>query len=80
MLDRLRGWLARALPRSDGDGRRAGDGNDGDAGSIWDLTPSWQYGGRLHGGGLSRGRQEDAIREVQEQAAERARGERDRPG
>jgi hypothetical protein len=43
------------------------------SGSVWEFVPSWQYGGRhVESGGLTRDEQEQALREVREQAAQRA--------
>lgn len=40
--------------------------------SIWDAIPSWQYTGRhVESGGITVDGQERALRDVQEQAAER---------
>ena len=53
--------------------RRGGDADDG-GGAVWDAIPSWQYDGRhAESGGLARGEQEDALAEVEEQAARRER-------
>lgn len=39
-------------------------------GSVWDAIPGWQYTGRhVELGGLTRDEQEQALREVQEEAA-----------
>lgn len=68
MFDRLRSWI----------------GSSDEEGSVWDLTPDWQYGfaGRLHGGGDARAEQEEAVQDVAERAerferAERLRGDRE---
>jgi len=43
------------------------------SGSVWEFVPSWQYGGRhVESGGLTRDEQERALREIDEQAAQRA--------
>ncbi|TQQ82946.1 hypothetical protein EGH24_05785 [Halonotius terrestris] len=50
-----------------------GDDASGD-GSVWNAIPSRQYDGRhAESGGLSRGEQEAAIEEIQEDAANRDR-------
>lgn len=56
MFQRLRALVRTYWPGSD----------DGD---VWDAIPPSQYDGRhAESGGLSRGEQEDAIADVQEQA------------
>ncbi|MCU4925405.1 hypothetical protein OB905_05300 [Halobacteria archaeon AArc-dxtr1] len=59
-------------PATDRDQDRAtADDPDADDTSVWDAIPSWQYGGRhVESGGLARGEQEQALEEIQEQAAE----------
>lgn len=59
MLGRFLVWLRG----SDGD-------EETDRGSVWDLTPSWQYGftGRFQGGGDARAEQEAAIEDVHRRA------------
>ena len=43
------------------------------SGSVWEFVPSWQYGGRhVESGGLTRDEQEQALREIREQAEQRA--------
>lgn len=55
-------WLAR--------GRSAGR-KSAEEGTVWDLIPSRQYGGRhVESGGLSRDEQERALRDVAERADE----------
>jgi len=45
-----------------------GDGND-DEGDGWSLVPEWQYEGRFaEAGGITRSEQEQALREIDEQA------------
>lgn len=40
-----------------------------DGGSVWDLTPDWQYDGRfVDAGGLTQSEKEEAIADVEEQA------------
>ncbi|MCU4740657.1 hypothetical protein OB955_08085 [Halobacteria archaeon AArc-m2/3/4] len=47
------------------------DGETDDTNSVWNAIPSWQYGGRhAESGGLTRDEQEQALAEIQEQAAE----------
>lgn len=42
---------------------------DSDGESVWETIPDWQYDGRhVESGGLSRGEQENALREIQERA------------
>lgn len=39
--------------------------------SVWDPVPSWQYLGRVvEAGGITRLEQEEAVREVEQQARE----------
>lgn len=45
---------------------------DGDSNSVWDAIPSRQYDGRhAESGGLSRGEQEQALQEIQQDAEQR---------
>lgn len=69
MIRRLLRWVA--------DRRSATNGDDGD-GSIWNITPEWQYTG-LHAesGGISRAEQEQSLAEIQEQADAERQFERD---
>ncbi|MFB9824323.1 hypothetical protein [Halobaculum roseum] len=63
LLGRLR---AVASGRTDAD--RGGSGDDGE-GDGWSLVPDWQYEGRFaEAGGITRSEQEQAIREIDEQA------------
>lgn len=40
-----------------------------DGESVWDAIPEWQYEGRhVESGGLARGEQEQALREIQDRA------------
>ena len=40
-------------------------------GSVWDAIPRWQYGGRhVESGGLARDEQEQALRDLEREAAE----------
>ena len=72
MLGRLADRLS-ALVGSDGD-PDGSDDSDADEGSIWDLTPDWQVGGyRLQGASVPRDEQQEAVREVHEQASEMER-------
>ncbi|WP_440766637.1 hypothetical protein [Natronorubrum sp. DTA7] len=49
-------------------GDESGDADDGES-DVWDAIPSWQYGGRhVESGGLARGEQEQALRDIQQQA------------
>jgi hypothetical protein len=76
MFDRIRALLGLARSEgSAGDGRAADD-EEGD-GSVWDLIPGRQYGGRhAESGGIARGEQERALREI-ERKAEIVEGEGD---
>jgi hypothetical protein len=57
MLRRLRAVVRSYWPSSDDDG------------DVWDAIPGSQYDGRhAESGGISRGEQEAAIADVQEQA------------
>ncbi|SDM84306.1 hypothetical protein SAMN04487949_2774 [Halogranum gelatinilyticum] len=59
--------VATAVVARHRDGDSEDDTDDGD--SVWDLIPDWQYDGRhVESGGLSRGEQEKALREMQERA------------
>lgn len=59
MLQRLRAVVRSYWPGSDDDG------------DVWDAIPGSQYDGRhAESGGLTRGEQEAAIRDVAEQAEE----------
>ncbi|MFC7046092.1 hypothetical protein ACFQH6_12305 [Halobacteriaceae archaeon GCM10025711] len=50
-----------------------------DRGGVWDAIPDWQYAGRhVESGGLARGEQERALREVQDQATLTERTDRQR--
>lgn len=54
-----------------GGGDGDGDGDRDRDGSVWNAIPSWQYEGRhVESGGLTRGEQERALRDIQEQAEE----------
>ena len=74
LADRLSGLVGSSGDRGGADGAR-GDSDDGDDdGSFWDLTPDWQVGGyRLQGASVPRDEQQDAVREVREQASEMER-------
>lgn len=49
--------------------RQRGDASESDGDSVWDAIPGWQYDGRhVESGGLARGEQEQALREIQERA------------
>jgi len=51
--------------------RLSGDGGGGTE-SSWNAIPDWQYDGRhVESGGLTRGEQEQALEEINEDAAER---------
>jgi len=66
LLGRLRGAAS---------GRGDGDAGEGDG---WALVPEWQYEGRFaEAGGISRGEQERALREIDERAEEERTRERD---
>ncbi|MFC6953852.1 hypothetical protein [Halorubellus litoreus] len=59
MFRRLRALVRSYWPASDDDG------------DVWEAIPGSQYDGRhAESGGLTRGEQEAAIADVQEQAAE----------
>ncbi|WP_339105251.1 hypothetical protein [Haloterrigena salinisoli] len=46
-------------------------GGDGAESTVWNAIPPWQYDGRhAESGGLTRGEQERALREIQRQADE----------
>lgn len=50
-----------------------------DRGGVWDAIPDWQYAGRhVESGGLARGEQERALRDVQDQASLTERTDRNR--
>lgn len=58
--------------------RTAEGGDDQPDHSVWDVIPSWQYTGRhVESGGLSREEQERALREVQDEADEISRRDRE---
>lgn len=61
--------------------RRVAGGDEreeGDASTVWDAIPSWQYDGRhVESGGLARDEQEQALDEIRETAAEMERRTRD---
>lgn len=70
-----------ASGEGEGEGEAAGTGvdaeEDGDEtedtapNSVWNAIPPWQYGGRhAESGGLTRDEQEQALAEIQTQAAE----------
>ncbi|QZP38171.1 hypothetical protein [Halobaculum magnesiiphilum] len=65
LLGRLRAVVSG---RTDAD--RGGSGDDGEGeGDGWSLVPDWQYEGRFaEAGGITRSEQEQAIREIDEQA------------
>ncbi|EJN61000.1 hypothetical protein [Halogranum rubrum] len=47
--------------------RQRADRADGE--SVWDAIPGWQYDGRhVESGGLARGEQEKALRQLQQRA------------
>jgi len=76
LRDRLFGSGERADAESgDHAGGSASDTDStSDDGTVWDLTPDWQIGDyRLQGATVPRGEQQDAVREVHEQAAEMER-------
>ena len=51
-----------------GDDRGEGDGAES---NVWNTIPPWQYDGRhAESGGLTRGEQERALREIQQRADE----------
>jgi membrane protein implicated in regulation of membrane protease activity len=72
-------FLSILLVFGDALGRRRATGTDRDrsseeTGSIWAMIPDWQYNGLYAESGAStRGEQERALRETQEQAAETER-------
>lgn len=50
---------------------RSNADSDAHAGTVWDAIPSWQYEGRhVESGGLTRDEQEQALKEVQDEADE----------
>lgn len=70
-------WRRAASPTADADdtGRDvdAADRGDGDGAesNVWNAIPPWQYNGRhAESGGLTRGEQEQALRDIQRQADE----------
>lgn len=69
LLGRLLSWLRPEEEDGGGDG----------SGSIWNLTPAWQYTGlHVESGGTTIDTQERALRDIQEEAERRAPEERDR--
>lgn len=57
------------------DAERPSTGDDERDNSVWNAIPSWQYEGRhVESGGLTRGEQERALRDIQEQAEELSDG------
>jgi len=69
------GWLRDRLfgsgERGDAEPGGDADGSASDDGTVWDLTPDWQIGGyRLQGASAPRDEQQEAVREIHEQAAE----------
>lgn len=53
------------------------DGSDDGDSDVWNAIPSWQYDGRhVESGGLTRGEQESALREIQRRADELEERER----
>lgn len=49
---------------------RSGADDSSDS-NVWNAIPSWQYDGRhAESGGLARGEQEQALREIQQEAEE----------
>lgn len=86
---RMIGWLRdRLFGSGDRDSADSGERADesasdddtgSDHGTVWDLTPDWQIGDyRLQGATVPRGEQQDAVREVHEQASEMERELEDR--
>ncbi|HMB49833.1 hypothetical protein [Natronoarchaeum rubrum] len=70
------GWFRDRLFGSGADAESGDDAGESasDDGTVWDLTPDWQVGDyRLQGASVSRGEQQDAVREVHEQASEMER-------
>jgi hypothetical protein len=73
LLGRLLAWLRP--------GDRGGGSENGGSNSVWNLVPSWQYGGRYaESGGLARDSQEKALQEIQAEAERRDPAERERRG
>ena len=67
------GVLWRRSATADGGTADEEDGEDDSDGDVWDAIPSWQYEGRhVESGGLTRGEQEEALQEIQQQADELA--------
>lgn len=49
------------------------EAGEDDGGTVWDAIPDWQYDGRhVESGGLARDEQERALRDVQEQVADKS--------
>ncbi|WP_226482060.1 hypothetical protein [Natrinema amylolyticum] len=49
----------------------ADESDDEDRSNVWDAIPPWQYGGRhVESGGIARGEQERALRDIQRRADE----------
>ncbi|SFR35308.1 hypothetical protein SAMN04487947_0298 [Halogeometricum rufum] len=47
----------------------------GEGDSVWEAIPRWQYDGRhVESGGLTRGEQETALADVEQQAEQRETG------
>jgi len=69
MIGWLRDRLFGSVKREDAE---ASDSDDD--GTVWDLTPDWQIGGyRLQGASAPRDEQQQAVRDVHEQASEMER-------
>ncbi|WP_254762535.1 hypothetical protein [Natrinema marinum] len=55
-------------PPDDGPSERT---REDDASSVWNAIPTWQYDGRhVEAGGMTRGEQEQAVREIHQRADE----------
>ena len=66
MLRSLLGWIRR---RFTGRTDSADSGESESSGTVWEFIPSWQYGGRhVESGGIARGEQEKALREIEYRA------------
>ncbi|MFP8951667.1 hypothetical protein ACLI4Z_01665 [Natrialbaceae archaeon A-arb3/5] len=62
-------WRRSAAAESASDGDAESDEEDDS--SVWNAIPSWQYEGRhVESGGLARSEQEQALREIEQQAEE----------
>lgn len=69
MIQRLISWIRPGRSGTGENDEDEGDSERSDDGSVWDLIPSRQYGGRhVESGGLTRDEQESALDDINQQA------------